>query len=375
MLKPFLYCPLQLRSRLSVVISPGRHSWLRPPQRFSVVLKAPWLDPSHHVDTEPRSSLVHCGRTKVFLTNSMLEMLEYHRTCVRSQKAFTIQCGWHRHQQRRRLARRRAATLIQAVVRSWLVRAELQTWHRAARVIQRSWRMWRAELQTCHRAARVIQRSWRMWRAELQTCHRAARVIQRSWRMWRAELQTCHRAARVIQRSWRMWRAELQTWHRAARVIQRSWRMWRALMDALAEAELDDAEDLLEEEATRSELDPILRARGSVQLPSIQEPIMVRGWPMGLALASAPKITLSMTATGLQKVMSVMACLSGHCFRSNDYKVETNQFKQGVASIRARPRGSIKLHCRRSPLLYADMHPGLRRDGVTGLNQILLEGT
>lgn len=107
-------------------------------------------------------------------------------------------------------------------------------------------------------------------------------------------------------------------------------------MDSLAEAELDDAEDL--QEAMPTELDPILRARGSVQLSSIQEPVMVRGWPMGLALASAPTITVSMTATGFQKMMSVMACLNGHCFRSGDYKVETNQFKQGVASIRAQPR-------------------------------------
>uniref|UniRef100_A0A8C7JIH8 Myosin XIX n=1 Tax=Oncorhynchus kisutch TaxID=8019 RepID=A0A8C7JIH8_ONCKI len=147
----------------------------------------------------------------------------------------------------------------------------------------------------------------------------------------------------------------------------------QALMDSLAEAELDDAEDL--QEAMPTELDPILRARGSVQLSSIQDPVMVRGWPMGLALASAPTITVSMTATGFQKMMSVMACLNEHCFRSGDYKVETNQFKQGVASIRAQPRGSIKLHYQRSPLLYADLHPDHKRDGVTGLNQILLEST
>uniref|UniRef100_A0A8C8LP31 Myosin motor domain-containing protein n=1 Tax=Oncorhynchus tshawytscha TaxID=74940 RepID=A0A8C8LP31_ONCTS len=37
--------------------------------------------------------------------------------------------------------------------------------------------------------------------------------------------------------------------------------------------------------------------------------------------------------------------------------------------------GSIKLHYQRSPLLYADLHPDHKRDGVTGLNQILLEST
>uniref|UniRef100_A0A8C8FAB1 Myosin motor domain-containing protein n=1 Tax=Oncorhynchus tshawytscha TaxID=74940 RepID=A0A8C8FAB1_ONCTS len=162
-------------------------------------------------------------------------------------------------------------------------------------------------------------------------------------------------------RSWLVRRA-VRRWHRAAIVLQRSWRKWRVSRSP--------AEDL--QEAMPTELDPILRARGSVQLSSIQEPVMVRGWPMGLALASAPTITVSMTATGFQKMMSVMACLNGHCFRSGDYKVETNQFKQGVASIRAQPRGSIKLHYQRSPLLYADLHPDHKRDGVTGLNQILL---
>lgn len=144
-------------------------------------------------------------------------------------------------------------------------------------------------------------------------------------------------------------------------------------MDALAEAELDDAEDLLEEE-NLPDLDPILRERGSVQLSSFQEPVIVRGWPMGLALATAPTITVSMTATGFQKMMSVMALLNMPLTRG-EYRVETNQFMEGVASIRAQPRGPVKLHYQRSPLLYADMHPAQKFDGVTGFNQILLEKT
>lgn len=109
-------------------------------------------------------------------------------------------------------------------------------------------------------------------------------------------------------------------------------------MDALAEAELDDAEDMLEETlASLPVLDPLVRERGSVQLSSLQEPVVVRSWPMGLALASAPNITVALTATGFQKVMSMLATLKMP-FRSGEYKVETNQFDQGVASIRAQPR-------------------------------------
>ncbi|XP_007255894.2 unconventional myosin-XIX [Astyanax mexicanus] len=234
--------------------------------------------------------MVHCGKTKVFLTHAMLELLEEQRDRVRSQKAFSIQCCWRRHQRHQRAIRTQSATRIQAVVRAWLVRREVRSWHKAASVIQARWRSWRSQ------------------------------------------------------------------------------------MDALADAELDDAEDLQEEEEICSvpPLDPLLKERGSVQLSSIPEPVTVRSWPLGLAMAHAPNITVAFTATGFQKVMSLMATLKIP-FRHGEYKVETNQFDQGVASIRAQPRGSVKLHMRRSPLRYADMHPGSDPDGVTGLNQILLD--
>lgn len=147
--------------------------------------------------------------------------------------------------------------------------------------------------------------------------------------------------------------------------------LWQALLKSLAEVELDDAEDLVEEDVPA--LNPVIRARGSVQLSTIQEPVTVRGWPMGLALASAPSITVSLTATGFQKMMSVMASLNLPS-RRGGYKVETNQYTQGLASIRAQPKGSVKLHCQRSPLLYADRNPDMKTD-VTGFNEILLEKT
>ena len=116
----------------------------------------------------------------------------------------------------------------------------------------------------------------------------------------------------------------------------------QALLKSLAEAELDDAKDMLEEEEIPP-LNPVIRERGSVQLSSIPEPVTVRGWPMGLALASAPSITVSLTATGFQKMMSVMASLNLPS-RKGEYKVETNQYTQGVASIRAQPKVRARPH-------------------------------
>ncbi|XP_030602773.1 unconventional myosin-XIX [Archocentrus centrarchus] len=250
-------------------------------EMLGVVLK-------HHPSTEERSSLVHCGRTKVFLTQVMLDLLEDQRKKILSQCAFTIQCCWLRYQRRRCHARRQSATLIQAAVRSWLVRKRVRRWNRAAGA------------------------------------------------------------------------------------IQNAWRKWRSLLKSLAEAELDDAKDLVEEEDAPA-VNPVVRERGSVQLSTIQEPVTVRGWPMGLALASAPSMTVSLTATGFQKMMSVMASLNLPS-RRGEYQVKTNQYTEELASIRAQPKGSVKLHYQRSPLLYADRQPDLKSD-VTGFNEILLEKT
>ncbi|XP_074467568.1 unconventional myosin-XIX isoform X1 [Sebastes fasciatus] len=254
---------------------------------LSVVLKHKAFDPSRNPDSGKPNSWVHCGRTKVFLTQLMLDLLEDQRKKILSQCAFSIQCCWLRFQRRRRRARQQSAVLIQAVVRSWLVRRQTRRWNRAASV------------------------------------------------------------------------------------IQNTWRKWRALLKALADAELDDPKDLVEEE--KPTLNPVVRERGSVQLSSIPEPVPVRGWPMGLALASAPSITMSLTATGFQKMVSVMASLNLPS-RRGGYKVKPNQYSEELASIRAQPKGSVKLHCQRSPLLYADRQPDMKSD-VTGFNAILLEKT
>uniref|UniRef100_A0A8D2ZDL3 Myosin XIX n=1 Tax=Scophthalmus maximus TaxID=52904 RepID=A0A8D2ZDL3_SCOMX len=244
---------------------------------FWLTLSFPWCRIPFRGFTQRYGLIAKYSRFK------SLGLLEDQRKKILSRCAFSIQCCWLRYQRRRRQVRLTSATLIQAAVRSWLVRKQVQRWNRAAAVIQNSWKKWRA----------------------------------------------------------------------------------------LAEVELDDAKDLVEEDVPV--LNPVIRERGSVQLSTIQEPVTVRGWPMGLALASAPSITVSLTATGFQKMMSVMASLNLPS-RRRGYKVETNQYTQGLASIRAQPKGSIKLHYQRSPLLYADRQPDMKSD-VTGFNEILLEKT
>lgn len=241
----------------------------------------------HRATGEKQNSLVHCGKTKVFLNQSMLDLLEDRRKKILSLCAFTVQCCWLRYQRRKRIARRQSATLIQAVVRSWLVRKQVDQWNRAASV------------------------------------------------------------------------------------IQRTWKKWRDVLKSLADTELDDAENIVAEEMP--ELNPVIRERGSVHLSSVPEPVPVRSWPMGLALASAPSVTVSMTVSGFQKVVSLVASLNLPS-RKGEYKVKTNQCTEELASIRAQPKGSVKLHCQRSPLLYADRRPGQHKD-MTGLNEILLEKT
>uniref|UniRef100_A0A8B9UM68 Unconventional myosin-XIX n=1 Tax=Anas zonorhyncha TaxID=75864 RepID=A0A8B9UM68_9AVES len=65
---------------------------------------------------------VYCGKTKVFMANSVLEQLEAKRAEVLNEKAFCIQCCWRRFKQKKLEKERRSATLIQAgnLMRVWL---------------------------------------------------------------------------------------------------------------------------------------------------------------------------------------------------------------------------------------------------------------
>lgn len=103
--------------------------------------------PKLYVDATSTNTLAHCGTTKVFLTHSVIDVLERQRERAFSQRAFCIQCCWRRYKQRKLARQRRAATAIQAVVRGWLTRKRIARMLQAATLIKRAWKKWKAKLE------------------------------------------------------------------------------------------------------------------------------------------------------------------------------------------------------------------------------------
>ncbi|XP_060613017.2 unconventional myosin-XIX [Anolis sagrei] len=94
---------------------------------------------------QPHANPAFCGKTKVFMTNAMLELLESRRMGVFSAAAFCIQRFWWRFKRRRQAKRLRSALVIQSGVRSWMARKRFQEWRKAAAVVQRAWKQWKAK--------------------------------------------------------------------------------------------------------------------------------------------------------------------------------------------------------------------------------------
>ncbi|XP_075847369.1 unconventional myosin-XIX isoform X2 [Microtus pennsylvanicus] len=221
---------------------------------------------------------LYCGRTKIFMTDSMLELLECGRAQMLEQCARCIQCGWRRHRLQKQEKQRRAAVLIQAAIRSWLTRKHIRRLHSAATV------------------------------------------------------------------------------------IKRTWRKWRIRMAYLASKELDGMEDKPMPQAPSS-LSSSLSPAHTKLLEAI-----IHLWPMGLVLANS-----AVGVRGFQSKLVAHACLRLPTGNPSNNVQTPQQDQAGITSIRALPQGSIKFHCRKSPLQYADICPEPPASSVTGFNQILLE--
>ncbi|XP_012868886.1 PREDICTED: unconventional myosin-XIX isoform X1 [Dipodomys ordii] len=232
---------------------------------------------THNDPAEATTVPVHCGRTKVFMTDSVLELLECGRAQVLERSARCIQYSWRRHQHRKQELQRQAATLLQAAVRSWLTRKHIQRLHTAATV------------------------------------------------------------------------------------IKHAWQKWRTRMAFLASKELDGIEEKQTPGFVSCSPQPPAQTRllGAI----------TRLWPLGLVLANS-----GTGMRGFQRKLVVCACLQLPSSSPSNYNIQTAQQDQaGVTSIRALPQGSVKFHCRKSPLQYADTCPEPSPCTVSGFNQILLE--
>ncbi|KAM9320172.1 unconventional myosin-XIX [Gastrophryne carolinensis] len=246
--------------------------------------------PSMCVDTTSKNILAHCGTTKVFLTHMMIDALEKERERAFSLRAFCIQCCWRRYRQRKLARQRRAATIIQAVVKGWLTRNYVERMRRAVTVIKMAWKKWKEKLE------------------------------------------------------------------------------------ALAAVELDDTSEM---ESLHSTASSPVKASHFSTMDSTQDSSMItnemfQSWILGLVLSRTPPIRKTVMSEGFKRHLYLVACLNV-LSRNNGYRVEVNRSEHGITSIRAPPQRTVKFHCKRSPLQFANMCPETLNCGVSGFNEILLE--
>ncbi|NXO67414.1 MYO19 protein, partial [Phainopepla nitens] len=184
--------------------------------------------------------------------------------------------------------------------------------------------------------------------------------IQCCWRRFK-EKKTAQkkRSATLIQAAVRSWLAKIRfrRMRRAATVIQRGWRRWNAKAAVFAAAELDEGqgEEFPAPGATLAKAPCSLDTAWPLQA-------VVCFWPLGLVLAAAPA-----RAGGPRRALALLSCLRAL------HEGSRGALGCGITSIRALPQGSVKFHCRKSPLHFANVSRHTEEFSITGFNQILLD--
>ncbi|NWI55719.1 MYO19 protein, partial [Calyptomena viridis] len=190
--------------------------------------------------------------------------------------------------------------------------------------------------------------------------------IQCCWRRFKQKKLAKEKwSATVIQAAVRSWLAKnrFQRMRGAANAIKHGWRRWKAKMAALAAAELDEGEGK-EFPAPGA---PVIPPKPCSLDTTWPVEAIAPFWPLGLVLAAAP-----VTVTGPRRDLALLSCLRGLQDRGCS-RLDCNSLGCGIASIRAPPQGSVKFHCRKSPLHYANISPHRAASSLMGFNQILLD--
>uniref|UniRef100_A0A669PJ51 Unconventional myosin-XIX n=1 Tax=Phasianus colchicus TaxID=9054 RepID=A0A669PJ51_PHACC len=196
-----------------------------------------------------------------------------------------------------------------------------------------------------------------------EVLNKKAFCIQCCWRRFKQKkLAKERRSATLIQAAIRSWlaRNRFQRMRRAADVIKRGWRKWKAKMAALAAAELDEGDEKAPFSAMSAKSPCCLETAWPLHA-------IIQFWPLGLVLSAAP-----VTIVGLRRELSLLACLKV-LQGIGCYKMESSFLGCGITSIRALPQGSVRFHCKKSPLHYANVSPHTAAFSITGFNQILLD--
>ncbi|NXS07834.1 MYO19 protein, partial [Neodrepanis coruscans] len=198
-----------------------------------------------------------------------------------------------------------------------------------------------------------------------EVLNQKAFCIQCCWRRFKQRKSAKEkRSATVIQAAIRSWLAKsrFRRMRGAANAIKLGWRRWKAKMAALAAAELDEGEGKEFPAPAALVLPPSAGSLGTTW--PLQAVAQI--WPLGLVLAAAP-----VTLTGPRRLLALLGSLRG--LHDTNSRLGSSALACGIASIRALPQGSVKFHCRKSPLHYANVSPHRNSCSITGFNQILLD--